>query len=143
EASLGEKALATTFILVKPAKVGEVVYDLSKARKVETGGKGTRYVNNTKVLADDIGSKLGGTISSAKGKGYKVQIPNGSKPITVRVMEAGSGGRNKPYFRVSIDGKGSLTLDGKISNDRSLTHIDITDDALEQIDKMIKSYKGK
>ncbi|XOQ15210.1 MAG: LXG domain-containing protein [Shouchella clausii] len=40
EASLGEKALATTFILVKPAKVGEVVYDLSKARKVKTGGKG-------------------------------------------------------------------------------------------------------
>ncbi|MFB4261960.1 RNase A-like domain-containing protein [Shouchella clausii] len=38
EASLGENALATTFILVKPAKVGEVVYDLSKARKVETGG---------------------------------------------------------------------------------------------------------
>ncbi|BAD63602.1 hypothetical protein ABC1063 [Shouchella clausii KSM-K16] len=40
EASLGEKALATTFILVKPAKVGEVVYDLSKARKVKTGGRG-------------------------------------------------------------------------------------------------------
>ncbi|PAD13902.1 hypothetical protein CHH74_10345 [Shouchella clausii] len=38
-ASLGEKALATTFILVKPAKVGGVIYDLSKARKVKTGGK--------------------------------------------------------------------------------------------------------
>ncbi|GIN14192.1 hypothetical protein J26TS2_40590 [Shouchella clausii] len=51
EASFGEKALATTFILVKPAKVGEVVYDLSKARKVKTGGKGVdnaakRYVSN-------------------------------------------------------------------------------------------------
>ncbi|MCM3311602.1 LXG domain-containing protein [Bacillus sp. FSL K6-6483] len=41
EASLGEKALATTFILVKPAKVAELGYDLSKARKVKTGGKGT------------------------------------------------------------------------------------------------------
>ncbi|WP_257007376.1 LXG domain-containing protein, partial [Shouchella clausii] len=40
EASLGEKALATTFILVKPAKVAELGYDLSKVRKVETGGKG-------------------------------------------------------------------------------------------------------
>ena len=58
-------------------------------------------------------------------------------------MEAGSVGRNEPYYRVSIDGKGSLTLDGKISNDRSLTHIDITDDALKQIDIMIKAYKGK
>lgn len=61
-------------------------------------------------------------------------------PLTlVRVMEAGSVGRNKPYFGVCIDGKGSLT----ISNDRSLTHIDITDDVLNQIDIMIKSYKGK
>lgn len=58
-------------------------------------------------------------------------------------MEAGSGGRNEPYFRVSIDGKGSLTLEGKVSNDRSLTYIDITDDALKQIDIMIKAYKGK
>ncbi|MEB5480577.1 hypothetical protein [Shouchella clausii] len=32
--------MATTFILVKPAKVGGVIYDLSKARKVKTGGKG-------------------------------------------------------------------------------------------------------
>ncbi|MDO7285276.1 LXG domain-containing protein [Shouchella clausii] len=47
EASLGEKALATTFILVKPAKVGEVVYDLSKARKVKTGGKGNVLDNGT------------------------------------------------------------------------------------------------
>ncbi|MGN7287483.1 hypothetical protein ACTHP3_21420, partial [Shouchella rhizosphaerae] len=47
EASLGEKALATTFILVKPAKVGEVIYDLSKARKVKTGGKGNVLDNGT------------------------------------------------------------------------------------------------
>ncbi|GIN17311.1 hypothetical protein J32TS2_26670 [Shouchella clausii] len=32
--------MATTFILVKPAKVAELGYDLSKARKVKTGGKG-------------------------------------------------------------------------------------------------------
>ncbi|PAF11942.1 hypothetical protein CHH59_20985 [Shouchella clausii] len=40
EASFGEKALVTTFILVKPAKVAELGYDLSKVRKVETGGRG-------------------------------------------------------------------------------------------------------
>ena len=57
EASLGEKALATTFILVKPAKVGEVVYDLSKARKVKTGGKGT--VKPNYVPKDSSGKKLG------------------------------------------------------------------------------------
>jgi len=31
-------------------------------------------------------------------------------------MNAGSGGSSLPFFRVSIDGKGSLTLDGVISN---------------------------
>ncbi|WP_312009533.1 T7SS effector LXG polymorphic toxin [Shouchella clausii] len=56
EASLGEKALATTFILVKPAKVGEVVYDLSKARKVKTGGSGNRRVSDD-IIRD--GSHLG------------------------------------------------------------------------------------
>ncbi|MGJ8602295.1 hypothetical protein ACSHUG_20430, partial [Shouchella clausii] len=55
EASLGEKALATTFILVKPAKVGEVVYDLSKARKVKTGGKGAPNANKkfSEMSADE------------------------------------------------------------------------------------------
>ncbi|WP_257006191.1 hypothetical protein [Shouchella clausii] len=52
EASLGEKALATTFILVKPAKVGEVVYDLSKARKVKTGGKGAGRIPKQTVKSN-------------------------------------------------------------------------------------------
>ncbi|WYU53122.1 hypothetical protein MHH67_06575 [Bacillus sp. FSL K6-0047] len=50
EASLGEKALATTFILVKPAKVGGVIYDLSKARKVKTGGKGNSKWKSAELL---------------------------------------------------------------------------------------------
>ncbi len=98
-----------------------------KASKVEKSTKSTKYVNNIKGLADDIGNKLDGSVSNAKGKGYKVNIPNGNKTITVRIMDKGSGGRDKPYFRVSVNGKGSITLDGKISNDRALTHIDITD----------------
>jgi toxin YxiD len=57
EASFGEKALATTFILVKPTKVAELGYDLSKVRKVETGGKGKgNLVGNFagKINADNI-----------------------------------------------------------------------------------------
>ena len=57
-------------------------------------------------------------------------------------MEAGSGGRDSPYFRVSIDGKGSLTLHGVISSDGALTHINLTDDYLKQIMDMIAKYKG-
>ncbi|MED0673662.1 hypothetical protein P4S95_26205 [Aneurinibacillus aneurinilyticus] len=105
--------------------------------------QGTSKVVTTNSLADDVARALGGHLSPAKGKGYKIEIPNGRKPITVRVMEAGSGGRSKPYFRVSIDGKGSLTLDGKLSNDPKLTHIDLTENSLKQIEQMIKNYKGK
>ena len=58
-------------------------------------------------------------------------------------MNEGSGSRAKPYFRTSIDGKGSLTLDGILSNDRGLTHIDMTDDYLEQITNRVNKYLGK
>lgn len=57
-------------------------------------------------------------------------------------MNEESGERCAPYFRVSIDGKVSLTLDGLFSNKRALTHIDLTYNYLEQIINMIKKYKG-
>lgn len=72
--------------------------------------------------------------------GYKVEILNpagGNKPIVGRIMNAGSGGRSQPYLRVSIDRKGSYTLDGLLSSDWALTHIDMTDSFLEQITKII------
>lgn len=58
-------------------------------------------------------------------------------------MNEGSGGRVNPYYRVSISGKGSLTLDGTLSSDRGLTHIDITDNYLKQIVNMINKYLRK
>ncbi|MBI6871807.1 hypothetical protein [Clostridium aciditolerans] len=57
-------------------------------------------------------------------------------------MEAGSGGRKNPYFRVSINGKGSLTPEGRLSNDKALIHIDFSDNYIEPIDNMIKIFKG-
>lgn len=54
-------------------------------------------------------------------------------------MNEGSGGRSQPYFRVSIDGKGSYTLDGVISSDRALTHIDMSNFYLDQIKNIINS----
>jgi hypothetical protein len=62
--------------------------------------------------------------------GFKVLINNGRKPIVVRLMNAGSGGRPNAYFRVSIDGKGSFTMMGQISEDRLLTHVDINSETL-------------
>ncbi|WP_315077928.1 hypothetical protein [uncultured Clostridium sp.] len=99
---------------------------------------------STEDAANVIGMNLNGTVTVTQLKnGWKVEIPSGRKPIVVRIMNEGSGGRTKPYFRVGIDGKGSLTLDGVLSNDRGLTHIDMTDDYLEQIMNMINKYLGK
>jgi hypothetical protein len=75
--------------------------------------------------------------------GWKIEIPNGKKPIVVRIMNEGSGNRADPYFRVSIDGKGSLTLDGTLSSNRELTHIDLTNEYINQITNMINNYLGK
>ena len=55
------------------------------------------------------------------------------------MMNEGSGGRSQPYFRVSIDGKGSYTLDGLMSSDRALTHIDMTNSYLDQITNILNS----
>ncbi|MCM3548605.1 hypothetical protein M4D48_08455 [Alkalihalobacillus clausii] len=71
ETSLGEKALATTFILVKPAKVGEVVYDLSKARKVKTGGKGK---GNLIGKLDGLTSAERKVVDDLLANGKKVEI---------------------------------------------------------------------
>ncbi|MEK3756109.1 LXG domain-containing protein [Bacillus sp. FSL K6-6483] len=80
EASLGEKALATTFILVKPAKVGEVVYDLSKVRKVETGGKGAGRIPKQ-------------TVKSNKGKTFDV-TPTANHSTTTSVPNPAKGTPN-------------------------------------------------
>jgi hypothetical protein len=96
----------------------------------------------TEDAANVLGKELNGTVSQLKN-GYKVEIPNRNKPIVVRVMNEGSGGRANPYYRVSIDGKGSLKLEGTLSSDRGLTHIDMTDDYLSQIETMINKYLGK
>ncbi|GIO41755.1 hypothetical protein J41TS4_15130 [Paenibacillus apis] len=52
-------------------------------------------------------------LSPALKNGWKVEIPNGKKPIVVRIMNEGSGGRTQPYFRVSIDGKRLLYVGWK------------------------------
>lgn|GEM_PF-3577254 len=105
------------------------------------------WVHNTlctEDVANTLGKKYNGKVVEASGDGWKViNIDNPvskNQPIMIRVMNAGSGGRSAPYFRVSIGNKGALTLDGKISNDHNLTHIDLTDNYMKQIQKMIDNY---
>lgn len=67
---------------------------------------------DTKSVANSVGNKLGGNVVEASGDGWKVtNITNPlskNQPIMVRVMNAGSGGREKAYFRVSVGNKGAL-----------------------------------
>jgi hypothetical protein len=120
-------------------------YTLDKNKS--NGNKSYKKASGVKVptlnsLSDEIASSLGGKASPLKN-GYKVEIPNGRKPIVVRIMDEGSGGRGKPYYRVSIDGKGSLTPEGIISSDRGLTHIDLSENSMSEITNIINNYLGR
>jgi len=109
----------------------------------ERRNKGTSKTvfTNTQNSAQTVAKQFNGKITELKN-GYKVEIPNpagGNKPVVVRMINEGSGGRSQPYFRVSIDGKGSYTLDGLMSSDRALTHIDMTNSYLDQITNILNS----
>lgn len=117
------------------------------AMSLITGQPVVPNVNGSKIptlesLADDVANSLGGKVSQLKN-GYKIEISNGRKPIVIRIMDGASGGRGKPYYRISIDGKGSLTPEGIISSDRGLTHIDLSEHSLSEISNIINNYLGR
>ena len=132
------------------AKEWQILKDFEKSAdtvKTMDRGKDVGKVSGAKIptlnsLSDEVASSLGGKASPLKN-GYKVEIPNGKKPIVVRIMDEVSGGRGKPYYRVSIDGKGSLTPEGIISSDRGLTHIDLGENSMSEITNIIINYLGR
>lgn len=133
--------ISSTFFKVDTiALAAYSIYGTYKA-ELEFKGAGNTGFTNTQNAAQSVAKQFNGKLTELKN-GYKVEIPNpagGNKPIVVRIMNEGSGGRTQPYFRVSIDGKGSYTLDGLLSSDRALTHIDMTDSFLGQITKIINN----
>jgi hypothetical protein len=98
----------------------------------------------TKVVAKQIADKYGGKLEHIKNDSWKVtmQNPNSSKPLTIRVMQEGSGNRENSYFRVTVDGKGAYNLQGKISQDPRQTHVDLTSDSVALISQIIESVLG-
>lgn len=85
--------------------------------------KGTGEIPATKSVANEVANRLDGQVEQLKGNSWKVTVENGNKPIVIRIMQEGSGGRPNPYFRVSVDGKGSYTLEGQLSNNKGVTHV--------------------
>lgn len=90
-------------------------------------------------LADEVANATGGLVKANKG-GYTVNIPNGSRGVTVRVMERGGARTN--YYRVSVPGKGTYTVTGETSADAALTHIDIGGSSLNDILTIVARIQG-
>ncbi|MFP7289199.1 hypothetical protein SFC15_23605 [Shouchella clausii] len=102
---------------MKPAKVGEVIYDLSKARKVKTRGKGTgnAVLNNGKVTVDAIksnptafkGKSTDEVARMLKNEGYDVTVKDSTKSSSgakiIKINNTG-GDRNITQVQVSPGG---------------------------------------
>ena len=97
---------------------------------------GGTYANtlNTAV-AKTLNKIVGGKLTSARGNGWIIKFGK----YTLRVMSSGGGRKN--YLRLSLEGKGALTLAGKFSSDRGLTHIQITVGNLLKMGKLLLKLK--
>ncbi|MEZ0579132.1 hypothetical protein [Nocardioides sp. MH1] len=90
-------------------------------------------------LADEVASATGGVLKTSKN-GFTVEIPNGSRGITVRVMERG--GERTNYNRASVPGKATYTVTGEASTDAALTHIDIGESSFDDILSTVQRIQG-
>jgi len=103
---------------------------------------------DTKQIADEVAKRIGSSVEEAQGEGWRIRLRGSSlgkkRDIVVRVMNRG-GGREQPYFRVDIDGKGGVTISGEISGDRGLTHHDLEAfsseaDVADTIVRLVEQY---
>jgi len=67
-----------------------------------------------------IARLVGASINSVSGSGWILKVGK----LTIRVMTESSYRVN--YFRLSMEGKGAMTLLGAFSSNAAATHIDIT-----------------
>ena len=72
---------------------------------------------------------------SNRGIGWNIKF----KKYTLRIMTRGGGRTN--YMRISHQTKGAMTLAGKFSNNRAVTHIKITFKNLVKMIKLIKNIR--
>jgi RHS repeat-associated protein len=87
-------------------------------------------------LSFQLQSETGGEMELlSKGKGWKLRVGK----LQIRIMNYGGGGRTD-YFRVSVLGNrgGALDAEGRLSQNRSATHMKITSDAFERILRIMR-----
>ncbi|HKZ53980.1 MAG TPA: RHS repeat-associated core domain-containing protein [Anaerolineales bacterium] len=122
---------------------------LSLEEPASSSGRGSIADYSTRAgreaLASRVASETGGTEALARGDGWRVTIPRaaqGGRNIVVRIMNSG-GVRDQPYFRVSVDGKGALTLNGSWSDNPLFTHHTLTPDSLGIIKNLVEIARLK
>ena len=93
--------------------VGEAIFKIYKS-----AGRLALKVNE--AIARGIAKLIGSSLEPADGNGWKLKVGK----LILRVMTEGGGRVN--YFRLSHLTKGSMTVGGQFSNDRGVTHIEIT-----------------
>ncbi len=109
--------------------IGEAIFAIYK-----TGGAFALKINQ--AIANGIAKIIGGSLEVAKGNGWIIKVGK----LTLRIMTSGGGRTN--YFRLSLAGKGTLTILGALSSDRALTHIAITfNNIIKIIDLILKLLK--
>ena len=87
------------------------------------------------AVARVIRKITGASLTNAAGNGWTLSL----RRITLRIMSSGGGRIN--YFRISILNKGALTLAGRFSSDRALTHIPITLQNIVKVIGLIFKYR--
>ncbi|MEM7174233.1 MAG: hypothetical protein AAF380_03205, partial [Bacteroidota bacterium] len=73
----------------------------------------------------DIKGKEKEIFKTRNKNGWGMNILKNGKKYLIRLMNKGSGQREVPYFRISINEKGAFNVLGKLCGDKKLTHIDI------------------
>ena len=107
-------------------------------------GKNNKKPKSSNLLpiataAAEIANRSGGKVKEL-GNGIMIRIPNGARDIVVRIMNAGSGGRSEPYFRVGVEGKSAVDALGQFSSDAAATHFTLTENYVEKIIKIVELY---
>ncbi len=111
---------------------------LSAAQKVILTNSACQVKQASETVAKHFGTVISKEAQNLKG--WIINITKNKKNFTIRIMDAGSGQRTKPYFRVSVENIGTLDAFGKPSSLAKATHIDLASDYLKQFDTIIDSY---
>ncbi|WP_203363826.1 RHS repeat-associated core domain-containing protein, partial [Bacillus sp. REN10] len=110
-------------------KGGKVAYKAYKAGKF----------SKTYRLAKKVSKKHNGTFGRAKGNGWTVTISDGKKHnYMVRLMNKGSGGRSKPYYKISHTRYDAFDRHGNRTNDPAKVHMNLSRKSYREINRTLK-----